>query len=411
MRQKHLQIIRWLHITLILALILPCLYAGDIVAREPIWNLHLKGLLLMIPVVSSDLTIQRCKNLFIYMFLCAVSIFVMIGAVLGMDCVLQLLRTGVISEERDISVQLVILVAEAIAVMIGRFVGRADFSEDNEDEEEILRKPVSKSILNEPSPNMIIYFVAVYLLGWILRNNSLCNEALFSVIIYLLLSLWYRFVKATERYLALNRRIANLPGKRVYYISGCVMAMFLIGLAFMTLPAVISIPVRNSLMGFHREVEYKSEVIQGETWEHSILTEGAEAMWARLGAPESSLPKWLDYVAVGIFICGIFLILWLIYGFFRKAFLSFRESFDENGDQMEELRENSDLVSYLRSSSKEPGRNDDIRKRYRKIIRKHRKERPGVYESPTEIETGAGLAGEPEMQKLHVLYERVRYGR
>ena len=62
----------------------------------------------------------------------------------------------------------IIAVSIFIAVMIGRFVGRADFSEDTEDEEEILRKPVSKSILNEPSPNMIIYFGAVYLLGWIL---------------------------------------------------------------------------------------------------------------------------------------------------------------------------------------------------------------------------------------------------
>lgn len=52
-----------------------------------------------------------------------------------------------------------------------------------------------------------------------------------------------------------------------------------------------------------------------------------------------------------------------------------------------------------------------IRRKYRKIIRKHRKDRPAPYESPIEIEVLAGLGEDEQMQKLHVQYEIVRYGK
>lgn len=52
-----------------------------------------------------------------------------------------------------------------------------------------------------------------------------------------------------------------------------------------------------------------------------------------------------------------------------------------------------------------------IRRRYRKMIRKHRKDRPAPYESPAEIEACAGLSDDEEMQRLHVEYEAVRYGK
>lgn len=411
MRSKSLQIISWWHITLILAILLPCLYAGDTVAREPGWCLHLKGLLLIIPVSLSDIAIRHCKNLFLYTILCVAILFVMLGAVQGLDMLLQTVGSGA-AQAGDITPQKIVLGAEAALIMIGRFTGRADLSDvEIEESEQALHKPVSKSIINEPAPEAVFYFGIVYLVGMILKNSSLCNEALFSGMIYIFPALWYCFIKTMERYLAINRRVANLPGKRMYGIGSCVMAMFLLGLTCAMIPAIFTISIRNDRMQVSTEVRHSSEVIRNDSWEYSNLTEGAKAMWASLGAPEDGLPEWLNYIALVVFIGSVILLLWLVYLFIRKAFLSFQESYDENGDQLEKLQENNDFISFLRNGSKEPERNDDVRKRYRKIIRKHRKERPGVYESPAEIEAAAGLAGEPEMQELHVLYEKVRYGR
>ena len=44
------------------------------------------------------------------------------------------------------------------------------------------------------------------------------------------------------------------------------------------------------------------------------------------------------------------------------------------------------------------------------IIRKHRKELPAIYETPTEIELVAGVADTEEGKAMHEKYEQVRYG-
>jgi hypothetical protein len=52
-----------------------------------------------------------------------------------------------------------------------------------------------------------------------------------------------------------------------------------------------------------------------------------------------------------------------------------------------------------------------IRRRYKKTIKKHRKDLPALYESPNEIEEKAGLINNDEMKDLHSQYENARYGR
>lgn len=91
----------------------------------------------------------------------------------------------------------------------------------------------------------------------------------------------------------------------------------------------------------------------------------------------------------------------------------FRDSFDENGDIIEALddeplqkEERLDL-KLGRKSDREA---DRIRRTYRRTIKKHYKEIPAPYETPTELEKNAGLSEDEGMKLLHVKYERVRYG-
>jgi hypothetical protein len=53
---------------------------------------------------------------------------------------------------------------------------------------------------------------------------------------------------------------------------------------------------------------------------------------------------------------------------------------------------------------------DKVRRLYRKFIRKHRKELPAIYETPTEIELAAGVADTEEGKAIHEKYEQARYG-
>ena len=98
---------------------------------------------------------------------------------------------------------------------------------------------------------------------------------------------------------------------------------------------------------------------------------------------------------------------------FRQVFLEFRDSFDENGDKVEELDDESlqkEERLGLRRGVKADSEAERIRRIYRRTIRKHRKEIPAPYESPSELEKNAGLFEDEDMKRLHVKYENVRYG-
>jgi hypothetical protein len=107
----------------------------------------------------------------------------------------------------------------------------------------------------------------------------------------------------------------------------------------------------------------------------------------------------------------------LIYGcvkLIKQIFKDFRNTFDENGDIIEEIKDDdamykeSEISLRVRHLDSEAMR---IRRRYKKTIKKHRKEIPAPYEAPDEIERNAGLADSDEMKQLHGEYENVRYGR
>ena len=94
----------------------------------------------------------------------------------------------------------------------------------------------------------------------------------------------------------------------------------------------------------------------------------------------------------------------------RMQFRIFRETKDENGDIVEELRETEPAQKKPRTErTRILSERERIRKQYRKMIRRYRKERPAIFESPSEIEKNAGVAEETEVKELHVRYERARY--
>ena len=94
-------------------------------------------------------------------------------------------------------------------------------------------------------------------------------------------------------------------------------------------------------------------------------------------------------------------------------FQDFRNSRDENGDIIEEIQDKgrSDMEEILEKRHRRTdSAAEKIKRRYRKMIRTHRKDSPAPYESPAEIEEGAGLQDDEEMRELHRAYEEVRYG-
>ena len=114
----------------------------------------------------------------------------------------------------------------------------------------------------------------------------------------------------------------------------------------------------------------------------------------------------LGVLCVVVFVYGVVLAI-------RQLLKDFRNSRDENGDLVEEIKEDSASVKEdilnLRRRHGVDSEIEKIRRQYRKTIRKHRKDRPAPFESPTEIEENAGLKEDEKMRQLHKEYESARY--
>ena len=111
----------------------------------------------------------------------------------------------------------------------------------------------------------------------------------------------------------------------------------------------------------------------------------------------------LGIVCSIVFVCAVVVAI-------KNIFQEFRQEIDENGDKIEDLEEKTESMR-IAAAREQDSETNKIKRLYKRTIRKHRKERPAVYETPAEIEEKAGLAADAAMQALHVNYERVRYGR
>ena len=130
-----------------------------------------------------------------------------------------------------------------------------------------------------------------------------------------------------------------------------------------------------------------------------------------LGEQEEApqIPAWVNAVFEGIAALVLFGVMIVVCRQIRDIFCKFRRSYDENGDRIEELTETEESQYFISEEIAPPldPQEAQIRRRYKKEIRKRRKEMPGRYESPTELESNAGL----QDAQLHALYEAARYAK
>jgi hypothetical protein len=245
----------------------------------------------------------------------------------------------------------------------------------------------------------------------------LCDIAFWVTIIYMVTAFIYEYLAGTKKYLYLNNRVKGVPKKRLYGISTAMVLVFMLVCLMGALPSMF-------MSGYRRYTDVRHwfddvppvevEVEDGGNFEASVdMGSQLELLMEQGGEPEK--PSWI--LNALFWIIGAICVAVVIYGIIqviKQIFKDFRNTLDENGDIIEEIKDDE-------SGSKEDelyikGKHLDseamrIRRRYKKTIKKHRKEIPAPYEAPDEIERNAGLADSDEMKQLHGEYENVRYGR
>lgn len=411
--KKSLEILEWLHATLIFALLIPLMYGiGALTDPQGTLLFYLKCLLVAVPVVVTGIAIKRTKTLGIYILICVAMTAVIGAVVVGIP---MLTRSQSLWELYEICYCVGIFV-ETVFIASNRFLDRLRRirHEKNND----LFELYEESFLDKPSLGITGYFVVMYVFGILFNAKLLCDIAFYSAIVYLFLALVYVFFGTTKSYLLLNKRTKGIPKKRLYGIGGGMLGLFAILLLVAILPSIVLAHARrytdvrdwfSDVVLVPYEYESNSE-FQGantniDAWQQMLL---AEAETASEAAKVWNAVFW---------VIGAVSVMGVIYGIImaiRQVFSDFRKGLDENGDKIEALEEDKsyreEMLSRVRrrESDSEAAK---IRRLYRKTIRKHRKEQPAAYEAPSEIEKKAGLAEDEDMHILHDRYERVRYGK
>ena len=208
--------------------------------------------------------------------------------------------------------------------------------------------------------------------------------------------------------MSLNKRTCNQPSKRIYGIGNGMLLFFLFVLVMIIAISVFTINGRrySDIRKWLRENQVDYGELESER--QDVGGDPMEDLAGMLGEPKP-VPFWvtlLTYALTGmVSIAAVLLVGALTIRAIQEQFRIFRETKDENGDSVEELRETPAATALRRIP--EPERN---RKHDRKTIRHYRKERPAAHETPAEIEERAGVSQIEEVRELHVRYETARYG-
>ena len=408
MRIAIKKLTEWIHISLILAIIMPLL--NSLVAEQPDiigQNLYVKCLVIILPVVTTDFFISRCEGLLSYLFLCTL--------ILAATAALGWIVAGALHQSFLLWVYMAVIMFETLFLVASRMSERLqrERAEDDPHRTDPAWRPSFDS-LKSPSFAVLLYFLAVYAAAVNLNNPAVCNAALFSAAVYTVITVLHQYICETENYLALNKRTGNIPSKRIYGIGTGMLAIFLLLFIIAILPSLFTVSNRH-----YRDIRKSSsllnidytERIEEAEMQHAAQDPMIEMLIEQYGEPEPA-PPWLNillYIVEAIaFTILVAVLIKVIYDTFR----AFRKTADDNGDIVEELEETNEgiKIKKIHVVRRKLSERERIRREYRRFIRRHRKERPARYESPTEIEKNAGLAENEECKELHKQYELARYG-
>lgn len=398
----------WIHSTLILAIIIPLIFA--LFVKEPTEtgpHLYLKCLVILLPVVITDYAADRCRSLLSYLLFSLLTFTATGAAAFGL--------AGSLRKSTLLWGYLLLLLCESLFVIYNRLSARLGKKKDREAAK--VADPTFSpfyDILKEPSFVFLLYFGAVYLLAVNLNSPSVCNAALFSSIVYVPVTFLYQYVNETDHYLSLNKRTCNLPSRRIYMIGFGILAIYLLILLTLTLPSVFTISRRHyrDLREMTADIEIDYTDLMPDYNTEPAGEDFLSAMLAEHGNPTPP-PWWVNFIfeiiAALLFIALAAALIWRVY----TVFQDFRNAIDENGDIVETLQDTADDIRKIKmpASRRRLSEKEQIRKEYRRVIRRHRKDRPAVYESPAEIEERAGIVGTEEASALHARYEQARYGK
>ena len=408
MRKSIATILEWLHVFLIFSVIAPIIYMGD--SRrvpEQIYSIYLTSYLLLVSIAVIMTAAGRCKKFWQYLLVVAAVYMAMsfgakqLGGIY-LDEIADMIYVGAML----ICTCLVAVLAYAMRIHKGRKheakeIGDASWSE-------------TAFELDKPNRWVCLWFIGVYVYALNMNCPQVCNIALYSTLAYLLVASAHAFLDKTQEYLKLNEgacRVRNIPRRRIYGIGKYFLIAYLLILLLAIVPAILTIGNRN----YHDiRISKPSQTGKMEQLDVTRVMEDFPEIMPEEMEEEPVNETMVLILDIIIYVIATITTIIAIVGFLvmvKRELDKFSQTTYEEDDIVESL-EPMDEAEKLggRKPVWKRTEEDKTRRRYRKFIRKHRKDRPAVYETPTEIETAAGVVDMEEGKELHKQYELARYG-
>lgn len=403
--------LEWLHVLFLICMLAPLIY---IVNRqmdpEQIYRMYFAGYLLIVPVIALMKAERECKNFIQYLAVCLCMCFVVkISA--------QKLGFFLLNEEAAV-VYTVCLVICTVLIAVGAFVTRMyKIRRKEARENQDTTWSADGFLLDKPNKGYSAIFVVVYIVGLFRTCPQICNLALCSTLAYLLVTISHEYINATEEYLKVNEnmcQVHNIPYKRIYGIGKLFFLGYLFLLFLTVIPALLTADDREYIE--FQTTEYQKEIVSKdlEIYVQPPMESMVDPMLEEIEIEPIIPPELLPFLDVLVYIIGVIILALLLFAvieIIRKELKQFAKATEEEEDIVEALEPvKEDESVFLPKRTWKRTEEDKVRRLYRKFIRKHRKELPAIYETPTEIETAAGVADTEEGKAIHEKYEQARYG-
>lgn len=260
MRKNVMRSLEYLHVLLIVSMFAPLIY---VINRQmeagQIYRMYFASYLLIVPVIGFIKVGKRCKNFiqFLLVFLC-MCFFVKIGAEqLG----------SLLLNEKAASVYIICMLVctglIAIAVIVTRMY-RIRRKEAREKKDITWMEDGFQ--IDRPKNWVVAVFVVIYVIGMFRSCPQICNLALYSSLLYLLVAIAYEYINAIEQYLKLNRntyQVKNIPSIRIYEIRRFYLVGYFVLLSLTLIPAIMTVDNRKyiDIQTEEYEVELTAEDI------------------------------------------------------------------------------------------------------------------------------------------------------
>lgn len=399
--KKMLAVLSFFHAVLLCSVFYPVLAAVFRMKTAETHGYLLQCLWLFVPVLISYWSIRRIKGVFGYLLIAAGTCW---GIFQFTDCILTTVLTVLIFLIRCY----VRIRRGQIRKLMQEMPGETGANL----EKELWEIP---TLLDCPQMWHWGLFALAYLLLIFLKREDLLRTVFWLLLAEIVICFLFTCIDRMMNFIAAKQHIANLPGRAVRRISYLVFGIGVLLLTVFLLPAVLY--NEEPLTKIRLEPRETIAEIEQETQQQA--DGGMEEMLAGLIGEVKEPPRWLillseliRYAALTAIAFGAIYILCRLGKQALQLFASGVEEEDEiiflGEEAQEDLRGGA---GKFRSDEKWNSPNRKIRRRYKKVIIRGRKQRPAGWESPAELEASADLKNVADKEKFHMLYEKARYSR